>query len=199
MARNKVKLQYIENDSARKVTCKKRVKGLMKKTEELGILCDVDLCSIVYSPYTTGPVTWPENPAEVKRILLEYRSRPEIEHEQRKLNHEGFLGQSAKKSGEKLERLRMRNDELRMENEMVDLVFGKPIVQVPYADISGLVWVMEDRLRTVGRLIQAIEQSEALNQGAGNQMIGGVGAIMGGNVGAPFVEQAGPSNYQHQP
>ncbi|XP_074292120.1 agamous-like MADS-box protein AGL80 isoform X1 [Silene latifolia] len=199
MARKKVKLQFIENDTARKVTCKKRVKGLMKKTNELGILCDVDLCSIVYTPYSATPFTCPEDQAEVRRILLEYRSRPQTENEQRTLNHEGFLGQSAKRSEEKLQRLQMRNVELRMENLMTDLVFGKPIVQVPYVDIKELVWVIEDRQRTVDRLVQAMEQSEALNQGAGNQMIGGVDAIMGDNVGAPFAAEAGPSNYQHQP
>ncbi|XP_074292124.1 agamous-like MADS-box protein AGL80 isoform X2 [Silene latifolia] len=178
MARNKVKLQYIENNSARKVTYRKRVEGLMKITKELNILCDVNLCSIVYSPYSRVPVTWPENHDEVKRVLLEYKSRPESEHEQRKLNHEGFLEQSAKKSGEKLERLRMRNVELKMENEMANLVFGKPIIQIPYADIEELVWVIGDRLRTVESLIKAIEESEARNQGAG---------------------QDGPSHYQHQP
>ncbi|PPD79706.1 hypothetical protein GOBAR_DD23359 [Gossypium barbadense] len=51
MTRKKVKLAYITDDLARKATYKKRTKGLMKKLSELSTLCDIDACSIMYSPY----------------------------------------------------------------------------------------------------------------------------------------------------
>ncbi|XP_074292126.1 agamous-like MADS-box protein AGL80 [Silene latifolia] len=157
MARQKVKLQYIENNTNRKVTYKKRSKGLQKKAEELHILCGVDVCVIVYGPYDKDPVVWPISQAEAVRILLEYRSRPEMEHTQRKFSQEAYLKQSVAKSKDKYERLLMRNREVEMENLMVDLLCGKPMQQVPYNDIGDLTWVIEDKKRSVRHHIEMLE------------------------------------------
>ncbi|KAK1559187.1 hypothetical protein Q3G72_011668 [Acer saccharum] len=61
MTRKKVKLCYIADDSTRKVTFKKRKKGLLKKVSELSILCGIDACAIVYSPYNNQPDVWPSH------------------------------------------------------------------------------------------------------------------------------------------
>lgn len=44
----KVKLQWIMNDTARRMY-KKRVKGLLIKVKEMSILCGVEACPVVYS------------------------------------------------------------------------------------------------------------------------------------------------------
>lgn len=49
MAREKIKIKKIENVAARQVTFSKRRKGLLKKAEELSVLCDVDVALIVFS------------------------------------------------------------------------------------------------------------------------------------------------------
>lgn len=41
------RIEYIENDSKRRVTCAKRKKGLMKKAQELSILTDASILCIV--------------------------------------------------------------------------------------------------------------------------------------------------------
>lgn len=43
MGRNKIKIQKIENDRMRVVTFNKRKKGLIKKTMELSLLCDINI------------------------------------------------------------------------------------------------------------------------------------------------------------
>ncbi|KAL8256651.1 hypothetical protein R6Q59_031718 [Mikania micrantha] len=52
MAREKIKIKRIENTSARQVTFSKRRRGLLKKAEELAVLCDADVALIIFS--TTG-------------------------------------------------------------------------------------------------------------------------------------------------
>ncbi|XP_004504870.1 MADS-box transcription factor 23 [Cicer arietinum] len=49
MRRGKIVIERIENSSSRQVTFAKRKKGLMKKAEELSILCDAQVGLIVFS------------------------------------------------------------------------------------------------------------------------------------------------------
>lgn len=49
MGRGKVESKKIEKTSNRLVTFSKRRQGLIKKANELAILCDVDVGAIVYS------------------------------------------------------------------------------------------------------------------------------------------------------
>nr|AQM52285.1 AGL24 [Monotropa hypopitys] len=49
MARERIKIQKIDNVTARQVTFSKRRKGLFKKAEELAVLCDVDVALIMFS------------------------------------------------------------------------------------------------------------------------------------------------------
>nr|CAX11663.1 MADS domain MPF2-like transcription factor [Withania somnifera]CAX11667.1 MADS domain MPF2-like transcription factor [Withania somnifera] len=49
MAREKIKIQKIDNITARQVTFSKRRRGLFKKAEELSVLCDADVAIIIFS------------------------------------------------------------------------------------------------------------------------------------------------------
>jgi hypothetical protein len=49
MGRGKVEMKRIENKVSRQVTFSKRRKGLLKKAEELAVLCDVDVGVIGFS------------------------------------------------------------------------------------------------------------------------------------------------------
>ncbi|XP_078182403.1 agamous-like MADS-box protein AGL80 [Carex rostrata] len=91
MARNKIKLQYISNNALRRVTLKKRLSGLLKKVEELSVLCGVDTCGIVYSPGEATPqAVWPQ-PQDARRILRTFNSMPEVECTRKMNNHLAFM------------------------------------------------------------------------------------------------------------
>ncbi|XP_076884425.1 MADS-box protein SVP-like [Bidens hawaiensis] len=49
MAREKIKIRRIDNISARQVTFSKRRRGLLKKAEELAVLCDAEVGLIIFS------------------------------------------------------------------------------------------------------------------------------------------------------
>ncbi|XP_030498852.1 MADS-box protein JOINTLESS [Cannabis sativa] len=49
MAREKIQIKKIDNATARQVTFSKRRKGLVKKAEELSVLCDADVGLIIFS------------------------------------------------------------------------------------------------------------------------------------------------------
>ncbi|KAL3735056.1 hypothetical protein ACJRO7_024241 [Eucalyptus globulus] len=49
MAREKIKIKKIEKLTARQVTFSKRRRGLIKKAQELSVLCDADVSLIIFS------------------------------------------------------------------------------------------------------------------------------------------------------
>jgi hypothetical protein len=51
MVRGKVQMRRIENPVHRQVTFSKRRMGLLKKANELAVLCDADIGVIVFSPH----------------------------------------------------------------------------------------------------------------------------------------------------
>ncbi|KAK8931131.1 MADS-box transcription factor 16 [Platanthera zijinensis] len=55
MGRVKLKIKRLENLSGRQVTYSKRRAGILKKTKELSILCDIDILLLMFSP--TGKPT----------------------------------------------------------------------------------------------------------------------------------------------
>lgn len=50
MGRGRVELKRIENPTSRQVTFSKRRNGLLKKAFELSVLCDAEVCLLIFSP-----------------------------------------------------------------------------------------------------------------------------------------------------
>ncbi|CAK8566076.1 unnamed protein product [Lathyrus sativus] len=106
--RKRVKLAFMVNDSARKITYTKRKKSLIKKIDELTTLCGIEACAIVYSDFHLEPEIWP-SPWEVQRIVTKFRSYSEFEKGKKMLNQESFLTQRILKSNEQLAKLQRSN------------------------------------------------------------------------------------------
>ncbi|CAK9161360.1 unnamed protein product [Ilex paraguariensis] len=75
MGRKKLTMRRIENATSRQVTFSKRKDGLIKKANELAVLCDTDVALIMFSP--TGRLTsFPFN-GRVEDIFLRFVDRPD--------------------------------------------------------------------------------------------------------------------------
>ncbi|XP_022773639.1 MADS-box protein FLOWERING LOCUS C-like [Durio zibethinus] len=70
MGRRKLQLKRIEDKSKRQVTFLKRKNGLIKKAEELAVLCDVELALLIFSP--TGKLYQFSSGESLKKILDRY-------------------------------------------------------------------------------------------------------------------------------
>nr|AKN56865.1 short vegetative phase protein [Betula platyphylla] len=69
MAREKIKIKKIDNVTARQVTFSKRRRGLLKKAEELSVLCDAEVALIIFS--ATGKL-FEFSSSSMKDILERY-------------------------------------------------------------------------------------------------------------------------------
>ncbi|EOX99937.1 Uncharacterized protein TCM_008973 [Theobroma cacao] len=78
MTRKKVKLEWITNDNARRVSLKKRRLGLSKKMNELSTLCGVNACAIIYGPNEIELTVWPSHDV-VQQQLTHFQSLSELE------------------------------------------------------------------------------------------------------------------------
>ncbi|XP_057868748.1 MADS-box transcription factor 23-like [Cryptomeria japonica] len=74
MGRGKIEIKRIENPTSRQVTFSKRRGGLLKKAQELAILCDADIALIIFS--STGKL-FEFASSSMKNILERYNKCPE--------------------------------------------------------------------------------------------------------------------------
>ncbi|XP_021774627.1 agamous-like MADS-box protein AGL80 [Chenopodium quinoa] len=150
MARKKVKLAFIENATSRKATSSKRTKGLVKKTQELSVLCDIDACAIIFAKDAQVPVVWPSSEAEIKRIISNYRDNSDMYQLQRQLDQQSLSEVNVIKTEEKVERIQRKNRDLQIENMVTDIMTGKSTIeQVDPCDLSDLILVLENRMKSV--------------------------------------------------
>ncbi|KAL0004614.1 hypothetical protein SO802_012175 [Lithocarpus litseifolius] len=82
MGRKKVVLKRIEDKSSRQVTFSKRRSGLIKKTRELSVLCDVEIALCVFS--CRGKLYEFSSGNSLSKILDRYQSRFQVEMKESK-------------------------------------------------------------------------------------------------------------------
>jgi hypothetical protein len=116
MAREKIQIKKIDNVTARQVTFSKRRRGLLKKAQELSVLCDADVALIIFS--STGKLFNYAN-SSMKEILERHHMHPrnleKLEQHSLELQlvENSTLVKLSKEVAEKSHKLRqMRGEEL---------------------------------------------------------------------------------------
>ncbi|KAJ0571878.1 putative transcription factor MADS-MIKC family [Helianthus annuus] len=130
MAREKIKIRKIDNITARQVTFSKRRRGLLKKAEELAVLCDADVALVIFS--ATGK-------------LFEYASSsmPEL-LEKYKLHSNNNV---VDKVDDSLNLQLQESDQTRMGKELLDK--NRELSQLRGEDLHGLTLEELQRLETL--------------------------------------------------
>ncbi|CAJ1965298.1 unnamed protein product [Sphenostylis stenocarpa] len=82
-----------------------RPTGLVKKIVEIGILCGIEACAIIYTPDNPQPEVWPSDRG-VQSVLSKFRGVSELEKGKKKLCQESFLRQRIIKAQAQLRKLR---------------------------------------------------------------------------------------------
>ncbi|XP_022931692.1 agamous-like MADS-box protein AGL80 [Cucurbita moschata] len=158
MARKKVKLAYIVNDSARKATYKKRKKGLLKKLSELTTLCGIQACAIVFSPYDSPPELWP-SVLGVQRVLSQFKNMPEMEQSKKMVNQDTFLRQRIAKAEEQLKKIRKENREKEVTRLMFQVLTGPEWLQgLTMVDLNDISWVIDETLKGISKRIDSFKR-----------------------------------------
>uniref|UniRef100_N1R168 MADS-box transcription factor PHERES 2 n=1 Tax=Aegilops tauschii TaxID=37682 RepID=N1R168_AEGTA len=148
MGRN-VTLQYTPHDSTRRKRFKKRLKGLMKKADELAVLCDAKTCVLVYEEGKAAPEVFPSQ-AEAVGILNRFKSIPELWRCEEVMNQKGFITK-------RIDKLREQVDKTRRECE--DGEIRSLLHKTMHGDLSGLVGLNIEDLTKVGYKVDMLLKS----------------------------------------
>ncbi|PRQ19911.1 putative transcription factor MADS-type1 family [Rosa chinensis] len=110
MARRKVRLHYIANETSERMTFRKRKKGLLKKVGEITTICDIKVPTIIYSPFDAELEVFPSHP-EVHEMVTKFRDMPQMDKTRKMINQETFLRQQIDKVREHIRKQRRDNRE----------------------------------------------------------------------------------------
>ncbi|XP_047965156.1 agamous-like MADS-box protein AGL80 [Salvia hispanica] len=69
-------MELVKKEKARLAALKMRKGGLVKKIEQLTTLCDVPACMIIHDPSTNSSFIWPDDFAQVRRLIDSYKPNP---------------------------------------------------------------------------------------------------------------------------
>ncbi|EOA33869.1 hypothetical protein CARUB_v10021360mg [Capsella rubella] len=103
MGRRKVTHQLITDNATRRATFQKRKAGLLKKINELTILCGLPACAIIYSEYKDGPELWP-NVNEVRSLLDRLSELPVEKQIKYMMDQKDLMEKMIKDAEKKLEK-----------------------------------------------------------------------------------------------
>ncbi|KAK3118950.1 hypothetical protein QOZ80_9BG0711180 [Eleusine coracana subsp. coracana] len=163
MARKKVTLAWIANDSTRRATFKKRRKGLMKKASELATLCDVDACVVAYGEGESQPEVWP-SVAEAARVLARFKAMPELDQCKKMMDMEGFLKQRIDKLREQLHKAQREIRERETTLLLHDAILGRRpgLVGLTVEELASLGSMVESRMESVKKALQNLQGGQGL-------------------------------------
>ncbi|XP_073290591.1 agamous-like MADS-box protein AGL80 [Primulina huaijiensis] len=180
MARNKLTLAYIDSDAERKASFKKRKKGLIKKVSEIKVLCGVEACVVIYSPYE-APVVWP-SPEVARTVIRRFKNLPEIEKTKKMVNQESFAQHQIKRAEERLRKLQKEIKRKELRNFMYMVIEGKASIDdFDFRDAREMNYIIHETLEEITWRMKALKEAGA--DGAPSAMSPGGGS--GGDGGGP--------------
>ncbi|KAF7820420.1 agamous-like MADS-box protein AGL80 [Senna tora] len=150
--RHKVKLEYITDDLKRKASFRKRKENVVKKTNELNILCDVDATAIIYSGRSVDshPQVWPDDEG-VHRFLDKYHGRSVSE---KTLNQEGLIQQRLHKEKEHLKKRSNENKEEEISQLMINYMGGYADPTMVSENALHLKMLVDQNLKEIDRVME---------------------------------------------
>ncbi|GMH22984.1 hypothetical protein Nepgr_024827 [Nepenthes gracilis] len=153
MGRKRVELSWIQNESSRKITFKKRKKGLGKKMEELTILCGVEGCLLILNPDGTDPFVWPSTD-KAKEMLAQFESLSKIEQTKKMMNYDQYMEEANEKLCRSIAKHEKRNKEMEASQIMHQISHGRRIEALTIEELNVLIWYSEQKLKYIRRRTQ---------------------------------------------
>ncbi|XP_058766872.1 agamous-like MADS-box protein AGL80 [Vicia villosa] len=165
MTRKKLKLAFIEKDTARKLAYKNRKNSLLKKVDELTTLCGINACAIIFGPYDPQPEIWPSS-SGVQDVLSKFLTTPEFDQRKKMVTQESFLKQRVEKAEKKLRQQLRDNKEKETTMLMFQSLNAGGIVpnDSSVAGLNDLTWMIDKNLREIGRRIESIDSNNNNHQ-----------------------------------
>ncbi|XP_037482561.1 MADS-box transcription factor 23-like [Triticum dicoccoides] len=164
MARQgKAKIQWIADAAKRKATMRKRLPMLVKKAQELAILCDIQGCLLWHLPgQAQTDVLWPSL-KEAKEILQRYNQRLESKKCKSKQQDTGLFQDMFNKANGKFLEVQWQKIDLKIKVVLSDLFVGDYRGFEDMSDHMSLVlkWRVEKHLMDINASLDKLRTGSA--------------------------------------
>ncbi|KAK7244777.1 hypothetical protein RIF29_39607 [Crotalaria pallida] len=158
--RRRATLKLIPSLAARRACYRKRRQGLLKKMEEISVLCDIEACVFVHGPGDDEPTVWPSK--TVANELVVQRLQEASEENSRvinKVDQRDCVRDENKKKEDKLARMKKRNEERYMFILMHRIYEeGEPLSNLEASDLKRLLCYSEEKLKGARKRISLSEK-----------------------------------------
>uniref|UniRef100_A0ACD5Z4H0 Uncharacterized protein n=1 Tax=Avena sativa TaxID=4498 RepID=A0ACD5Z4H0_AVESA len=157
MAPKKVPMEYIAHAPTRKLACKQRAMGVIKKAGELSVLCGVEACAVVY-PEGEAAASSSSSQMHVYPSLLEaramadrLRSMPVVEQRRKKMDGEGYVRERVAKVKEQLSKAERDNGQRETMLRLHEAVVGRrpSLDGLSVEQLVGMGWTTENLIQKI--------------------------------------------------
>ncbi|XP_049393284.1 agamous-like MADS-box protein AGL80 [Solanum stenotomum] len=155
MVRKKVKLAFKENNTKWRVSHRKRQKGFLTKARELNTFWDVELATLVNSPYHNEPEVFPNHEAATG-MFTKFINLPEEKRSKNKKTNEKITERRIEKIEKELEKVRKENKKIEYTNQMYGLLNGEEMPNSRHPkDLNYLCYVINKNFKLINDGIKA--------------------------------------------
>ncbi|KAL0320302.1 UNVERIFIED_CONTAM: hypothetical protein Sradi_5291700 [Sesamum radiatum] len=138
MTRKRVKYEQISSERKRKVLCMKRVESLIKKANDLSILCGVNIGIVIHKPTENNAVLWP-SPEVFGDRLQRFLDFSESEKAKKMVTHEKYLHQRVNDGIEEMSKSQYKKELKESQLVMTELsIQGKDFSAVDLVQLNCL-------------------------------------------------------------
>ncbi|KAH0885495.1 LOW QUALITY PROTEIN: hypothetical protein HID58_061591, partial [Brassica napus] len=168
MARKKVKLVFLVNNSSRKATYKKQKRGWFRKVHEISTLCGIRAGAIIYNP---TPAVWPSVDG-MNQLIAAFRNMPEIDRQKNSANQQEFLKQRITKADNLLMKNRKDNREVQLTEAMYQCLKQNMGPSGTAArDLNDLGYLVDQFLNGFNRMIEVLVGGSGVEIGESSNVV----------------------------
>nr|VDD34479.1 unnamed protein product [Brassica oleracea] len=133
----KLKFALIKDRKKRQATCQRRMKGLMKKAEELTILSGASACLTFFNRDDGKLVVWPSQ-EKAQSLIDRFNALSETERNENAYDPESYIETNIKKIEKRLEYSRKAVEELEMDHLMLQIQNGRMLSDLSQTEVEKL-------------------------------------------------------------
>ncbi|CAN1216915.1 MADS-box transcription factor PHERES 2 [Linum perenne] len=128
--------------------------SIMKKVNELTILCGIQALCIIYKPTVDEPdkpLVWPPSDTTVRELLQRFYSLSEVQRLEKMTNQETYLKKMIAKKKEMQIKLMNKNNSMEISFLMNEVYFGKGLDGMQMHEICNLEWLLKEKINALRR------------------------------------------------